>query len=82
MQLIYQATVFIKINYILIETYMHYACCLIYSANVKAVFLDTWGGFHERLKHETFVSNYWNIFLEPMGSAFMDFTKGLSLSFG
>ena len=35
-----------------------------------------------RLKHETFISNYCNIFLEPMGSALMDFTKGLSLGFG
>ena len=44
------------------------------------------GRFHERtlpglrLKLETFVSNYWNIFLEPMGSDFMDCTKGLSPS--
>ena len=40
-----------------------------------------WGEFQERslpgvnLKLETFVSNYWNIFLEPMGSAFMDSLK-------
>ena len=54
----------------------------------NSVFLEIWVGFHERsspslkLKLATCVSNYWNILLEPMGSALMDFTKGLSLSFG
>ena len=31
---------------------------------------------------ETFVSKFWNNLLEPMGSELMDFTNGLSLSFG
>ena len=44
--------------------------------------------FHEkskpgfRLKVKTFVSNVWIILIQPIDSDFMDFTKGLSLSFG
>ena len=40
------------------------------------------GAYPQRLKGKTFVPNYWNILVEPMGSDLMDFTNGLSHSFG